>query len=508
MNRKLYAVLFLLFSFSSVGMGQITPDALKLDLTQDGLDVIAREIQTRFMRNVNFRQIKDLHKVLSNGWNLDTVGLNYSVDFKKLNLRVAKDGVHVEFSVNSVALHADSIKVSRPWLWWTLRSNCTSVDVSVSGSTGPALSVRLMPLVTEAGNLDADLGGVDFVIDPDAYVVQGPAECSGILGFGSYIRDAVAGVLSGARDQIADIVKKQVVELLPEAFVEIDGMLHQSFELHVGYPGIPFSEDLLLTGSPAAIEAHDGRLVFVMRSDISAISRDGFLDHRQKERRAASAPPRLIFGSVGLNKKVINDALEALHPMAQKEFELKPDTIPQLGAYLNADALASIWPDLHELDLDTKEIRAFVSLPGLPSIEALQVKDSARAIKFAINIPDARLSIMVKTRGVWMNYANISARLSVPLGIDMEDGEMEVKLSDPAVVAISGGWANDYQPSIDIFEADLAQVMMKSVFDMVFLQGPFLQFLVPVYDFGGGRMGFANPRPDGPYFSIDLISAK
>jgi len=510
-NSKFFGIVIFALSFASVAIAQNTHNALKLDLTQDGLDAVAREIQSRFMHDIDSREINNIHRVLPDGWILDTQGLQYSVDFKKLNLKATKEGVRVEFAVDGVTLHADSIKLSKPWLWWNLKSNCTGVDVNVSGPTELALSVLLMPVVTEAGNLDADLLGLEFSIDPEGYVVRGPTECSGVLGFGGYMRDAVAGVLVGAREQVADIVRQQVLELLPEAVAEIDGMLHQSFELHVGYPGVPFSEDLLLAGAPSGIEVQDGRLVFLMSSEVSAVLKENLLDARQKERKGRPIPPGIAFGSVGLNKKVINDALEALHPMAQRDFELKPDMIPQLGQYLDTDTLASIWPDLNELELDTSDVRAFISCPGLPSVETLIVdaaEGSARAVKFAVQIPDARLSIMVKSNGSWMDYANINVRLSVPLAIDMKDGEMEVQLNDVAVVSIGGGWASGYKPSVDIFESDLAQVIVKSVFDMVFLQGPFLRLLVPVYDFGGGRMGFSNPQTDDPYFSVDLVSAK
>ncbi|NBQ52660.1 MAG: hypothetical protein EBU49_03645 [Proteobacteria bacterium] len=498
-------------SFASSAMAQSTQDALRLDLTQDGLDAVAREIQSRFMHDIDSREINNIHRILPDGWVLDTQGLEYSVDFKKLNLKATREGIHVDFAVDGVRLHADSIKVSKPWLWWNLKSKCTGVDVNVSGPTELALSVLLMPVVTEAGTLDADLRGLEFSIDPEGYVVRGPTDCSGVLGFGGYMRDAVAGVLAGAREQVADIVRQQVLELLPEAVAEIDGMLHQSFELHVGYPGVPFSEDLLLAGAPSGIEVHEGRLVFLMSSEVSAALKEGSIDSGRKERNAKPVPPGIIFGSVGLNKKVINDALEALHPMAQRDHELKPDLIPQLGQYFDTTMLASVWPDLNELKLDTTEVRVFISCPGLPSVESFSAdapEGAARAVKFAVQIPDARLSIMVKSDGSWMDYANINVRLSVPLAIDMEDGEMEVRLNDVAVVGIGGGWAAGYKPSVDIFEADLAQVIVKSVFDMVFLQGPFLRLLVPVYDFGGGRMGFSNPQTNDPYFSVDLVSAK
>ncbi len=515
MNRKFCGALFLALSFASGAMAQSTQNALKLDLTQDGLDAVAREIQSRFMRDIDSREIENIHKLLPNGWILDTQGLQYSVDFKKLNLKATKDGIRVEFAVNGVRLHVDSIKVTKPWLWWNLKSTCTGVEVNVSGPTELALSVLMMPVVTEAGALDADLRELEFSIDPEGYVVRGPTECSGILGFGGYMRDAVAGVLVGAREQVAEIVRHQVLELLPEAVAEIDGMLHQSFELHVGYPGVPFSEDLLLNGAPSGVEVYDGRLVFLMSSEVSAVVKEGSLDPRRKERIASPVPPGMIFGSVGLNKKVINDALEALHPMAQNEFELKPDMIPQLGQYLDAEVLASVWPDLNELELDTSEVRVFISCPELPSVESLvkpltadSPADVARAVKFAVQIPEARLSIMVKSKGSWMDYANLKVRLSIPLALDMQDGEMEVRLSDVVVVYIDGGWAPGYQPSIEIFEADVAQVIVKSVFDVVFLRGPFLRLLVPVYDFGGGRMGFSNPQTVDPYFSVDLVSAK
>jgi hypothetical protein len=90
----------------------------------------------------------------------------------------------------------------------------------------------------------------------------------------------------------------------------------------------------------------------------------------------------------------------------------------------------------------------------------------------------------------------------------MQEGELAVELHEMAIVDVRGNWADGYQPVIDIFEADLARVVVKSLFEVIYLRGPFLRLLVPVYDFGGGRLGFANPQVDDPFFTVDLISAK
>lgn len=493
---------------SSRAEAQSTADALRLDLTQDGLDAVARELQSRFMQDIDEQKIDDIRRQLRNGWTLESRGLQYSVDFKKLELRATSQGVRVDFLVNGIELHAGAIEVSRPFLWWDIGSRCGSVDINIKGSSDLALSVLLNPVVTVAGNLDADLVDIIFAIDEDSYEVRGPVECSGILGFGKYMRQAVSGMLAAAREQVAEVVKREVVSLLPESVSQVDSMLHQSYEVHVGYPGVPFAQDLILTGAPAAVESHDGRLVFTMSSDISSVTREGFVDRVEHERRESQIPPGLVFGTVGLNKKVINDALEALHPTAQKEFEIDPAALPQLGDYLNAVTLSSVWPDLQEISLDTKEVRAFISCPGLPSVEPLPGPSGERAARFAVNIPDAKLSIMVRSNGEWMSYANINISLVLPLSIDMQEGELAVELHEMAIVDVRGNWADGYQPVIDIFEADLARVVVKSLFEVIYLRGPFLRLLVPVYDFGGGRLGFANPQVDDPFFTVDLISAK
>ena len=494
--------------FGARTMAQSTSDALRLDLTQDGLDAVAREIQSRFMQDIDRQKIDDIQRRLKNGWVLESRGLEYSVSFRKLDLKSTEKGVRVDFLVNGIDLHAASIEVSRPFLWWDIGSRCGSVDINIKGASDLALSVLLKPVVTDAGNLDADLLDIIFAIDEDSYEVRGPVECSGILGFGNYMRQAVSGMLSAAREQVADVVKREVVSLLPESMSQIDAMLHQSFELHVGYPGVPFAQDLILTGAPSAVESRDGRVVFTMSSEISAVSREGFIERFEPERRVVQVPPGIPYGTVGLNKKVINDALEALHPMAQKEFEIDPASMPQLGDYLNAVTLSSVWPDLQEISLDSNEIRAFISCPGLPTVEPLSGSNGERAARFAVNIPDAKLSIMVKAGGKWMSYASINISLVLPLSIGMQEGELAVELHDMAVVDVRGAWADGYTPSIDIFEADLARVVVKSLLEVVYLRGPFLRLLVPVYDFGGGRLGFANPQSDDPFFTVDLISAK
>ena len=501
-------MLSMMISGGASVLAQTTADALRLDLTQDGLDAVAREIQSRFLQDIDGQKIDDIHRKLKNGWILESRDLEYSVDFRKLDLKATTQGIRVDFLVNRIELHAGAVEVSRPFLWWDIGSRCSSVDISIKGGSDLALSVLLNPVVTDAGTLDADLVDIIFAIDEDSYEVRGPVDCSGILGFGKYMRQAVSGMLVAAREQVAEVVKREVVSLVPESVTQIDAMLHQSYELHVGYPGVPFAQDLILTGAPSAVESREGRVVFTMSSEISAVLRGGFVEHFEPDRRVVRVPPGIPFGSVGLNKKVINDALDALHPLARKEFEIDTANMPQLRGYLNAVTLSSIWPDLQEISLDAHEVRAFISSPGLPTVEPIAGSNGERTARFAVNIPDAKLSIMVKSNGKWMRYANVNVSLVLPLSIDMQDGEIAVELHDMAVVDVHGGWADGYTPVIDIFESDLAKVLVKSLLEVVYLRGPFLRLLVPVYDFGGGRLGFANPQSDDPFFTIDLVSAK
>ncbi|MEY4630780.1 MAG: hypothetical protein RIQ81_900, partial [Pseudomonadota bacterium] len=260
--------------------GEPTSEALKLQMTSDGLDSLAREVQARFLRDVREQPIGSIEKLMPNGWTVQTSGLNYSVAFKGISLRAGNDGVHVDFSVNAVSLHSDALKVTRPFLLWDLRSTCKEVNVAVAGPTEMALSVTIVPRVEEvdgARRLTGDVTAVQFAIEPDAYVVEGPVSCSGILGIGGYMRKAVGSVLAGAREQVENIVKEQVASLLPEALTNVDRMLHEEYSLDVGYPGIPLSGNLIIRTEPSRVEFSDGQLVFTMGSMISAGTSAEFL---------------------------------------------------------------------------------------------------------------------------------------------------------------------------------------------------------------------------------------
>jgi hypothetical protein len=493
--------------------GEPTTEALRLEMTGEGLAALARELQGRYLRDVDRQPIGSLERRLQNGWRVKTESLDYSVAFKGMDLRAASDGVHVDFSVNAVRLHAEAIHVSKTFFWWDLGSTCKEVDVSVKSPSELALSVTVMPDVVQevdgVRRLSGKVTNVEFAIDPDAYVVEGPVSCSGILGFGGYLREAVSAVLGGARKQVEDIVKEQVGKLLPEALASVDRMLHEEYALDVGYPGVPLSASLKFKAEPAGIDVGDGKLVFILSSDISAVTSNDFLDGAESERMREDLPAAgTRFGVIGLNKKVINDVLQSLHPVATSEFEITPAMVPQLSDYLTTASLSAIWPDLHTVDLAGEAVRLFVSLPGVPSVEP--VGDfpvvGPLAVNFAVNIPKAHVRVEVQTASGWRSYATLDLAMSMPLFLDIPEDELIVGLKDTTVISISGEWASGYSPQVDIIELDLAEAMVKTVFEALYMKGPFLRLMVPVYRFGGGMVRFVNPRTDMPFLNIDMVA--
>lgn len=485
----------------------VTQKALRLELNQTGLGAIAREVELRFLHDIDNAPIGDMTRHLASGWDLATRGLRYSVDFRGLALRATKQGIQIDFAVNDVSLTAESIELTRPFLWWHLSSKCHGVDINVSGPDDLALTILIEPFIASGGHLDARIKSVDFGIDPDSYFVRGPDSCSGLLGFNNYLRNSIASVLAGASNQVSEIVRRQVSDLLPEGIAGLDAMLHQSFDVDIGFPGAPISRNLVLQGEPESIEFGEGRMNFVMNSDISAIDDDAYLQHAQPERRNTRNIYQTAFASIGLNKQVINDALVEIHPGADIEFEVSREKFPQIAAFLNREMLSAVWPDLNELILDSSNLRAFASFPEVPSIEPSAQKPGETWAGVDVNVPNAKLTFQVRQDGLWIDYAFVNVRLNIPLTLEMTDGELEVAFRDLTAVEISGGWSPGYRPRVDIFEADLAQAVVKTIFETLYLQGPLMKLLVPIYDFGGGHVGFSNPRTEYPYFAVDLISA-
>lgn len=494
-------------SCSEVAFGGVTARALKMELNQRGLSSIAREVELRFLHDVVSEPIGDMSRQLSSGWDMVTRGLRYSVDFKGLTLNATNAGIQIDFAVNDVSLTADAIELSRPFLWWQLKSECRGVDINVSGPDDLALSILVEPFVAAGGHLDARIVGINFGIDPDSYFVRGPDSCSGILGFNNYLRSTISNVLAGASSQVSEIVRRQVAELLPSGISGLDAMLHKSFDLDIGFPGVPISKSLVLSGAPESIEFNDDRIVFVMKSEVSIREEGGFLEHSQKERHAEANGHELRFASIGLNKQVINDALVEVYPGADLEFEISREKFPQIAEFLTREKLSAIWPDLNEITTDEEDLRVFASFGQVPSIEPREAQPGETAAGVDIYIPNAKLIFQIRYDGRWIDYAFLNVHLRIPLVMDMVDGEMEIAFRDVTTVQITGGWADGYQPTVDIVETDLAQVVVKSLFEMLYLEGPLMKLLIPVYDFGGGYVGFSNPRTEYPYFSIDLISA-
>jgi len=482
------------------------PEAIEVDLSQDGLNLVVAELRKTFLEGELTGPMPDFDD-RQYGVDIEVREMTYRVKVNDLSLRAGAEGLKLSVSIGHAIGHAGKI-IFKKKVITTLRSTCKDTAVKIGGDGDILMEVLLDARVSADGHLLLQERHVSLPVPSDQYDVDGPRTCSGDLGIGSLIKYAVAGILGQARKRVEGALSEAVHDAVPSVAQTLDTQLHTTlpFEWSV-LPTLPIRR-LLATTQPTSVHVEADRLRLILGAEVKEVGRERFLAVQETMRAEhfamAVAGDLTRFGTVGLNPALANELFVALTPPQPEFFELDPSAIPQIGEVLNRGTLATIWPDLNVIDLGEERVRAFVTLPHAPRIDFHRTRD---VVSLKLRIEDFHLTFMVHREGAWQRYAHLFVSADAPVQIGLENRILKVG-AGMAEVEVDGAFDSGYQPQVPIFERDMALVVARTLFDVLSEQGMITVIEIPAFPVGGEFVTLGGFRVAEPFLQLDIVRAE
>ncbi|MEQ1843347.1 MAG: hypothetical protein ABL994_23320, partial [Verrucomicrobiales bacterium] len=366
----------------------------------------------------------------------------------------------------------------------------TSLDV---GENGPVhLTARLGPTV-QNNRIHIDAQDINFGVAENNFKVNGPRECSGALGLGTLVKWVVGKVIANSRGKIEEAVRNKVAEFVPAVEAKLNEQVIRSFPLSFKIPGMAEESKIAFHAAPFAVDALDNALGFRMSVNVTNE------DVPFNDLNDLVADGGMVVGATGFNPGLLTEAFEHVFPAGSDFVELHEGLGPQIHEVLSLKTLSALWPDLKEQSLGADYLRGFVRFDGAP-----QFSVAADSAKVQVLIPNLQLKFMAHIAGEWRDYYFVNLKVSTAAILDVDSGNLSVKLSPESVVGVTGYWAKGYEPKNPAFESDLTEFLFSAVFEYLASQGPLTHVGLPFANLGGEKIGVSRLDVKAPFVRAEV----
>ncbi len=474
--------------------GRTVDQALQVELTGDGLSLIAHMVKDQLPGEMNDLALPDVEKDLPGGFKVKASGIKASLALDSLALAPAVDTLNIKVGVKRIKIAIDQLEIVRPVLGFPLGATCRYTTFNVAEQGIVYLDMGLLPSVVDT-NIQLAAGKIEFPVSADNYRVQGPGECRGALILNGVIQQVLHGVFGMVRPLLGNLVASKVKEFLPTITDELNAQTH--LQVQVDLNGIPALPDR--TAEISAFPSH-------LKIDGNALTAEVGVKIRQvtRQRDFTESSPFLgtaskRFGAIGLNPGILTAAFGELYQDGTDFYEIDENTLPQIKDLLTKEGLSSIWPDLLQAQTDAPYLRLAIRLAETPVFLADQ---ELQAI--TVHIPKIQLKFQIQAEGEWKDYFIMDLNLKTGADLKIEDGNLKVGLIEHSDVQVEGRWADGYTPADPTFERDTAQAVFAALLEIAYSQGPLVNMPIPSIPLGGQEIYLGNPHVQAPYFRIDL----
>jgi hypothetical protein len=470
--------------------------ALQLELNGGGLDLAAAELKNASLQDIEDMPLPDVEDELSGGVKVVISGMTGTVHFDDLILTPENGYLQVDIALSDVEVFADKVQFKKRVLGQNISTTCRNTVIKM-GQDEPLHLKSHLQIVVRGHELKVNADNIKFSIDSDNYDVDGPSRCSGGLGVGDLIRGMVHLALSSSKGAIERAVKDRVGDMAPQLEKQFNAQTHQRFTLDIsGMPQLP-TRTAEISSFPYEVKITSTGLTTTLGVSIVDVTADPlktqlfFKDLKNWQER---------FGALGVNPAVATEAFQELFPHGSEYFELENSQAPGLRDALTIQSGASMWPDLNTLATEESYLRLAVRVASVPII---RVNESKQSLVF--NIPKLELKFMIKHDGAWMDYFIMEVGVRGDIGSEINvNGQLRIGFQEAAHLTIDGHWAPEYQPTVPIFERDIAMLLFSSIFDYLYASGPLLEMLVPPVPVGDKLLTIMNPHVVDPFLRLEL----
>lgn len=468
----------------------------QVSVYKEGFDLLSQKLTESYLADVINQPISDFEEDVGYGIQAHFSGLSYSIDFKEARVSPSKDRLHATVLFNSIVVKANSVRfVKKSGV--TLSTTCKDTTMTGGVHAPLQLDIDLLPKI-QNGTISVSIPEVGFHIPDNLYEIDGPKKCSGSLGIGELLKYSINRALKNANDRVAEAAKKRIQEFGPKVADQMQSLTTLTLPFRVGGSGGLPQKTLYLTTKPHAFQASPQEARFSVSTAILTKSTNPFVKPTKTEERLSNPTA----ASVAVRTRMINELLAQVTPILPYTLPLDTSSSP-LDQLFNRQSLSSMLPDLTKIQLDQDQILARIGFGQAPRLETRNMLGGT--IELSLIVPDLRLYLDIIQNGQSMPYFEMRLSASMGVRLELEDSSLKLSIVTPGNLNVQGSWMPNYQPSIEIFEQDVAHMLFSSVLDILYSAGPLTRIQIPPLPVGPtGSLNVSGAFVDGDFIGVSL----
>ena len=469
---------------------------LKLEVNSQGLQEIAAYINQTSLADIDNMSLPDVNDTVD-GVDVKASGLHLWASFGDTSLTANTDELQAVQQIIQIRVKADSIRMRKKVVGNWVSTTCDDTEIVAGQSESVQLDLKMNAGVSGRRIVLGERSTV-FSIPESQYDVNGPRRCSGALGVGSLIRLVAQSVLKNSRGSIEDAVETKIKDLIPTVADNINNSIIRRFEIDLGQAPLPATKAAAFT-YPYAVNVRPGALAVTIGTELRSIAQmEELTDEMNADEEFTTSG--IDIGAAGINPTLITEAFKTVFPRGTPWQPLDGENTPGLGDALDVSTAAGIWPDLNEIPLSSRKLNVAVRLAAAPII-AVNAQNSI----ISVEIPSLELMFKIQQNGQWRDYFILRINLRSGLAFTKSGQRLVLTLAGPKALRVSGNWAPGYIPTLDIFEADVAELIFKSLVDYLYSSGPLTRFDIPGFTIGNSTVNAGAVALRNPYINVQLI---
>lgn len=486
---------FLLFSvlLCSLATAANSKDAVMVQLNPDGLKVIAKEVQSRQMQDIRNEALPDINAKGPLSVDVSIQGARFSVDFDQLDLTPVQNRLGIHVAMNNISVHIDKLTFKKNLLV-DIGSTCSNTKIILGGARKIHAMATFAPSVKNR-QLKLTPTMIEFPIQDNNFEVRGPSHCTGVLGTGHLVKWVVNEVLSRASSVIQKKVEETIAGTVPMIEEKMNAVVHQDFPFSVPpNPVIPATMVHLAT-YPYSVSVSPAGLEFHLSVEVS---QNRVANRNRDVNRARTFLP---LGIAGVNPELMNELFAVILKNGTEYIDIDEALVPGLSDLLEAKTLAQLLPDLADLPLQSKTLKAHFRLAQAPR---LTIRNGEKAVW--AEFPEIHIKLLVNMGGTWRDYFIMKMRMVAGAIPGIEQGDMSIALAADHKVSIRGEWAPGYTPKTRDFDATAAEDTGSALLSLMHDIGAFVIMEVPVFNVGEKEVTVIEPHIDSPFIRVKIVS--
>lgn len=467
---------------------------LYIELNKDGLRLFASEVQKSALQDLVAVPLPDYSDTVDYGIQAEVHDVQVWVGFDQFHINAQTGYLLSNVDLLDVRVRANQIKFKKKVLGGTLRTTCYNTVVHAGHARPLTLKTNIYPRV-ENHKIGIVVDEINFDIPEDNFKVEGPERCSGDLGIGSLIKGLVKKFLKDSRKNIEEKLREKVRTLAPAIEQKLNELSAKTFAIRLLARAPLPAISLDISTQPSLINTSPEGIRLVLRANLQTPS---FL--KPKSASITQAYENTIdHGRVGIDPHIFGELVFESLGRGTTRLEISEKQVPSMKEILNVRSAAAIWPDLLDRNLTADSLKAFLSIETEPQMIAVTGEPLLKSILSNIN-----LDFYAPIDDKWLPYFRIKAQLELDFRLDIADNKLRLKLDSSPKLIIEGQWNDQAEQLSDLFESDLAEVLLTSVFDYIYESGSLAMVTLPIFKVGDQTMGLSSITGTDQYLTINF----